>query len=137
MLLMRSIIRTIKKNEDLRLKPYHCTANKLSIGYGRNLDDQGITESEAEAMLLNDIGHSIDDLFKIFPAFSEFTYNRTMALIDMMYNLGCSRFSKFKRMIAAIKKNDWEEAAKEAKDSRWYYQVGNRAVKNVELLRGG
>ena len=28
----------IAGHEGLRLTPYHCTGNKLTIGYGRNLD---------------------------------------------------------------------------------------------------
>ena len=39
----------------LRLKPYRCTAGKLTIGIGRNLDDCGISQSEAYVMLINDI----------------------------------------------------------------------------------
>ena len=43
------------RHEGLRLKPYRCTANKLTIGVGRNLDDVGISEDEALILLENDI----------------------------------------------------------------------------------
>ena len=34
-------------HEDIKLKPYRCSAGKLTIGVGRNLDDNGITRAEA------------------------------------------------------------------------------------------
>ena len=40
-------IEQIKKHEGLELKVYTCTAGRLTIGYGRNLEDRGITEEEA------------------------------------------------------------------------------------------
>jgi lysozyme len=43
------------RHEGLRIKPYRCTAGKLTIGIGRNLDDCGISQSEANIMLINDI----------------------------------------------------------------------------------
>ena len=43
------------RHEGLRLKPYRCTAGKLTIGIGRNLDDCGISQKEAYAMLERDI----------------------------------------------------------------------------------
>ena len=41
----------IKKHEGLSLKPYKCTAGKLTIGYGRNIEDKGISQEEAERFL--------------------------------------------------------------------------------------
>lgn len=58
-------------------------------------------------------------------------------LINMMFNLGRPRLSKFKKMNAAIKAGDWEEAAKEGRDSLWYRQVTNRAerlMRRMELV---
>ena len=45
----------IKRHEGLRLRLYECSAGKTTIGYGRNLDDNGISHSEAEYMLEADI----------------------------------------------------------------------------------
>ena len=48
-------VQQLKTDEGLRLKPYHCTAGALTIGYGRNLDAVGITEAEADILLKADI----------------------------------------------------------------------------------
>ena len=48
-------------------------------------------------------------------------------LVNMMFNLGRPRLSKFKKMNAHIEDENWRCAAVEGRDSRWYRQVGQRA----------
>ena len=52
----------------------------------------------------------------------------------MTFNMGMTRLSKFKNFKAAIERNDWKEAAKEGRDSRWYNQVTNRAERLMTML---
>jgi len=135
--MISKLIPMIKRHEGFRLKPYRCTAGKLTIGYGRNLDDVGINEIEAEFLLSSDVRQATNDTQDIFPEILEYSQNRQMALINMCFNLGKTRLKKFKCMIMAIEKGYWETAADEAMDSRWYKQVGIRAVEIVDLLRRG
>jgi len=133
-MLLKSLI---IKHEGLRLKPYRCSAGKLTIGVGRNLEDTGITREEAEILLNGDLARSSHDAMAIFPQFFTYSNNRQNAIIDMLFNLGKSRFFKFRKMIKAIKNNDWQEAAIQAADSKWYRQVGVRAVEDIKLLKEG
>ena len=55
-------------------------------------------------------------------------------LVNMMFNMGRTRLSKFKKMHAAILEGDWKEAAKEGRDSRWHKQVTNRAERLMVRL---
>lgn len=55
-------------------------------------------------------------------------------LVNMMFNLGRPRLSKFKKMNAAIEKSDWKTAAEEGRDSRWYHQVGFRSARLMRRL---
>jgi len=57
----------------------------------------------------------------------EFSGELKAILVNMMFNLGRTRLSKFRKMNAAIARQDWNEAGKEGRDSRWYKQVGQRA----------
>jgi len=133
----------IMDNEGFRDKPYLCTSGRLTIGYGHNLDNP-ISEKTARTILQEDIGHAVGHLCHLFPVFLSFPENTKMALIDMMFNMGLARFLSFKKMIAAINKVDWRKAmieledlreiAREAKDSKWYTQVGVRGDKVVKLL---
>jgi lysozyme len=55
-------------------------------------------------------------------------------LINMMFNLGRVRLSKFVKMRAALMKRDWRKAAEEGRDSLWYRQVPNRAERLMSRL---
>jgi GH24 family phage-related lysozyme (muramidase) len=66
--------------------------------------------------------------------FEDFPREVQEILVNMMFNMGRPRLSKFKRMNAALKVEDWKEAAKEGRDSRWYRQVTNRAERLMSRL---
>lgn len=131
---MTTLTHFIKRHEGLRLKVYKCSAGKLTIGYGRNLDDVGITEQEADAMLMRDIDIAINNCKKFFPNFDYYTNHRRIALASIMFNLGINRFRTFKKMIAAVRKEDWEEAAFQLKDSKRHGQIPNRSDEESDML---
>lgn len=128
----KSIEEQVAAHEGYRHKPYRCTNNKLTIGYGRNIESVGISMSEARVLLRNDIDDCVNDCFAIFSNFEVFSRSRKWALIDMRFNLGYSGFRRFRKMIAAIHAGDWETAAK---DSNWFHQVGLRGPYIVSLLK--
>ena len=123
------------KHEGLRLKPYKCTAGKLTIGVGRNLDDVGISEHEALDMLFNDIGKCMNDLREIFQQFDQFPENIQLVLVDMRFHLGPNRFRAFRAMIRAVDDRDWSEMIRQMKNSAWYLQVKNRANNLIEMVK--
>ena len=55
-------------------------------------------------------------------------------LVNMMFNLGRPRLSKFRKMNAHLEDGEWASAAIEGRDSRWYRQVGNRAERLMTRL---
>ncbi len=131
------LIKLLITHEGLRLKPYRDTRGKLTIGVGRNLDDVGITEEEAIYLLKNDIKRVLDFLKERLPYWNGLTETRKMALVDMCFNLGPGGFLSFKRMLAALERGDYEQAAREMLDSRWARQVGRRAEELAEMMREG
>lgn len=125
----------IKKHEGLRLKPYQCTADKQTIGYGRNIEDNGIRESEAEFMLRNDIAELDTALINNIRNWSSLSEVRQAVLSDMCFNLGWPRLSKFKRTILAIEDGYFDRASAEMLDSRWARQVGQRAITLSDMMK--
>lgn len=90
----------------------------------RDLDDrteQAIREFET---IFHDCRENINDV-------------RAEALCNMLYNLGEPHFLGFRKMRAAIRRNDWMEAAYQAQDSEWYRQVPRRAERVVKQLAIG
>lgn len=131
------LIEMVKRHEGYRARAYRDTKGILTIGYGRNIENVGISEEEALILLANDLASAKADLRHLFPKLETFTPARQAALIDMMFNMGAHVFGTFGRMIAAIHNGDWELAALEAADSQWYRQTGQRAVEIVAMLRTG
>lgn len=134
---MKKEIDLLKKHEGLRLKPYRCSADKLTIGYGRNLDDVGISEEEAEMLLLNDLLTANIEVENRFLWFQELDEVRKAVVVNMIFNLGIARFSAFKKTISLIEEGSYSEAAQEMLDSRWANQVGSRANELSEMMRTG
>jgi len=56
-------------------------------------------------------------------------------IANMMFNMGLTRLSKFRGMKRGVDARDWNTAADEMVDSRWYHQVTNRAKRLVERMR--
>jgi lysozyme len=126
----------IKIHEGFRSNPYKCTGGKTTIGYGRNLDDVGISEKEAEELLLNDLARCERRLSDT-SFYNQLNDARKAVLLNMVFNLGFAGFMRFKRTIQAIVERDYETASNEMLDSEWARQVGDRAYELSEQMLTG
>lgn len=125
------------EHEGLRLKPYLDTVGKTTIGVGRNLTDNGITEDEAMLLLEHDIAGARGSL-RHFKWFNDLDYVRQDVLAELVFNIGYPRFLTFKKMIGALEEGDYTLAAYELLDSKWALQVGKNRSNNMHMrLRDG
>lgn len=128
-------IQDVARDEGFRAKVYKCTANKWTIGYGRNVEDRGVTRDEADVMLRNDIMMAIKELRAAFEWFEDLPQPAKRGLVNMHVNLGLPRLRGFRRMLAALEGYKFEKAAQEALESKWAHQVGQRAHRIASLYR--
>ena len=133
---MRSIEDQLIMHEGLRLKPYRCPAGYLTIGVGRNLETKGISENEALFLLRNDI-EEVTRQLELFGWYVALGPVRRKVLIDMAFNLGMVGLMGFQKMIEALERGDYEAAADEMVNSRWYGQVGERGRRLERMMRTG
>lgn len=127
---------TLRKHEGYRNKVYQCSAGKLTIGIGHNLDDLGLDDNVIELQFQNDVEKCVADCGYLFDSFESIPDNKQSVLANMMFNMGLPVLSKFKKMIKAVDNQQWDEAANQMLDSRWAGQVGNRAVELSNIMRG-
>ena len=127
----------IKHHEGFRSRAYRCTAGKLTIGYGRNIQDNGITRDEAEQLLMNDVGDVRRTLIQNLLFWEQLDRVRQTVLVDMCFNLGWPKFSQFRKMINALALRDYSLAATEMLQSRWAKQVPNRAGRLIKMMSTG
>ena len=149
---MNIYIERLCRHEGLRLMPYRCPQGKLTIGVGRNIEDNpftseelkavgdwqhGITKNAALFLLRNDIKRVYRQCKKQIPAFKSLNSDRQYALVDMAFNLGINGLLKFKKMLNALFYGNYDLAAKECLCSEYAEQTGKRAQIISQTLRSG
>ena len=146
------------EHEGLVLTVYQDSLGIDTIGIGRNLKDRGISkeeldyldipsmevvyehgisEADARYLALNDIAIVENELCRIHPCVEELDSVRQLVLMDMAFNMGVPRLSKFKLMWNAVHEQNFEAASLEMMDSRWARQVGKRAKKLSDAMKTG
>ncbi len=142
---MDELKRLLRLHEGLKLFVYRCTAGKLTIGIGRNLEanpltvverehlahkswrdirELRITTEEAWWLLAEDLARRIPELARALPFFGELDRVRQAVLIDMAYCLGVEGLLLFRRTLQSIASGDYQLAAREMLQSKWATQVG-------------
>ena len=132
---MDKLMDELIRDEGLRLKVYLDSEGIETIGVGRNLQ-KGITRDEAMFLLNNDIRFAIQEAMT-FPWYEKLTEQRKRVIVNMIFNLGLTRFSGFKNTIRYLEMGDYEAASEEMLDSKWARQVGVRATRLSDMMRNG
>ena len=94
-----------------------------------------VSEDRVADAFDDDIEIVLSDCNKLYPDFESLPEEVQQIIANMMFNLGYPRMSKFRGMKAGVDAKDWNRAADEMVDSRWYAQVGRRAERLVDRMR--
>ena len=140
----------VKESEGFSAVPYYCPSNRLTQGYGRNLEVHPLSEEEkAELASYGSVSEEVAERWALKELiscemklsqniiYSKLSPTRKAVLLDMCFNIGFSGLMKFKKMWFALGNRDFAEASRQMKDSNWYVQVGNRSKRNVILMAKG
>jgi len=155
---MNKIKKLLMKHEGFRGKPYLCSRNKKTIGFGRNIDDVGfsnaekillriglgrdfesepMTRHEANFLLDNDIFNSIQGAKRLGIDFESLDDVRKNVIVNMTFNLGLGKLRKFKRTLKYLKERRYADTSVEMLDSKWALQVNERATELSEMMKTG
>ncbi len=121
----------------LPLLPGTVVKGKVSIGIGRNLTDEGLSQEEIDFLYANDVKDHISDLDARLPWWSNLDDVRQRVIFDMCFNLGIGDLLAFRKMLTALQFQKFNQAADEMTASAWYGEVGGRAVELVQMMRTG
>ena len=135
--------RQLIRDEGLRLKVYNDHLGKPTIGIGHlvlpkdnlKLGDK-ISRSRALSFFREDVKSSKRDaqVFVGADTWKKISTDMKNVVTNMAFNLGGPKLGKFKKLKAALRNEDYEEAAKQMKDSAWYNQVPNRAKRLISVV---
>ena len=116
MLMKTALEQLLAADEGLRLMPYRCSAGKLTIGYGTTFP---LSEEEAHLLLRHRLEKVLDQCERRFPWWPRLSPARKQVIASMGYQMGMDGLMGFRRMLAAIERNDYDTAAREMLDSKW------------------
>jgi lysozyme len=127
----------LKRDEGFRQMPYHDSEGVLTIGYGFNLQSDGLTEQEASIVLHLRGWNRYVELLTALPWAHKLDDARQGVLLNMAYNLGVNGLLQFKRTLEFIQQGFYAHAADEMLNSKWATQVGPRAHRLSEQMKSG
>ena len=135
----------LELDEGCKHETYKCTQNKITGGIGHMItewDNEKYTEvgveisdEQVQAWFNKDIESVLNDCELLYEDFDYLPEDAQLIIANMMFNLGHSRLSAFLGMKAGVDARDWNKAADEMIDSKWYEQVPNRAGRLVKRMR--
>lgn len=132
------LIKLLKRDEGERLKPYRCTAGKLTIGVGRNLEDVGISKEESDYLLTNDISRVTVEISRHLPWALKLDDARFSVILSMVFQMGMGGVKNFRKFLNALQMGDYTKASIEMMDSKWaQHDSPNRAKRLSEVMRTG
>ena len=97
---------------------------------GASIDTHRVNEAFED-----DVQNVLTDCEKLYVQWEHLPEEVKLIVANMMFNMGYTRLSRFKGMKRGVDARDWNTAADEMVDSRWYNQVTNRANRLVERMR--
>jgi lysozyme len=127
----------IEFNEGRRNKLYQCTAGFWTVGVGRNLEANPLSDAAIDFLLDEDIAAVEAQLDKHLSWWREHDEVRRAVLIDLAFNMGINGLLGFKNTLAAFRAKNYEAAASGLEKSKWFSQVGNRGPRIVNMVRTG
>jgi GH24 family phage-related lysozyme (muramidase) len=143
------------KHEGRRNKVYPDSRGILTIGIGFNLEDGDardicdhygldlaalksgtatLTDQQIDEIFDYQLTEAISESMSILPNFNQMPDTVQAVVVDMTFNLGLTRFSKFVSTIGQLKQGNYKQAAIDAKASLWAQQVPHRAADDIALL---
>lgn len=94
-----------------------------------------VSEERVKECFDKDVESVLVDCKRLYDDFDELPDEAQEIAANMMFNMGLTRLRKFKGMKAGVDARDWNKAADEMVDSKWYSQVTNRAERLVQRMR--
>jgi lysozyme len=131
------LVSSVKGHEGFRAEPYVCPAGRWTVGYGHNLEVNGLTGEQCHFLLrqgwlhltitregaeylmgaqLARLERQCETHFDFWHALNDARQN---VLVEMAFQLGFDGLRGFRRMLAALRRHDYAGAAREGLDSKW------------------
>lgn len=133
------------KHEGYKDEIYLCSEGIPTFGIGHMIVEADpeytwpvgtpVEKDRIDSAFESDFDMAYKDCCSLFLNFDSLPDQVQRVLVNMSFNLGRPRLSRFKNMIKAVNEGRWTKAADEMVDSVWYNQVGNRSIELENWMR--
>lgn len=153
----RDLFLMLKADEGIKSQVYTDSLGYKTIGVGFNMDQPNalkiwaeakipenfllvrakkdkLSEKSIQTLLEITTANAVKDIKKLVPDFNKLTKNQRMALINMMFQMGYNRLSKFKETLKLINAKDFKAARLQARKSLWAQQTPERAIRVTDMF---
>lgn len=148
---METLKERISRHEGRCLEPYRCTAGKLTIGVGRNYEDNPlpefvaaylaehkcITNDMVDQLLDQDIERCEKHVDNKLPWAKSLEKTRYEILVEMCFQLGIYGLMQFHKTLACLEAGDIDGTVHNMLDSDWHRQTPARAEELANLMLKG
>ena len=145
--LIEQIKEDLVRHEGYVTEIYLCSEGYPTFGIGHMVTEHDmeytwpvgtpVTDERILQVFHDDCKVAVADVELLVDNLSDHPDFVSRVLVNMAFNIGRPRLSKFKNMLAAIEAKDYNLAAEEMIDSKWYQQVGRRSEELVEIMKNG
>ncbi len=140
----------IKRHEGEVLEIYEDSLGYLTFGVGHLIKESDpefgqpagtpVSQERVDEVYEIDFDKHVEETIHVFESkggedFYSLPEDIQHVLVNMTFNLGGTRFSKFNNMWKGVIENNWEKVAVEMEDSKWFGQVGRRSVELQQMVR--
>ena len=143
--LIEQIKEDLVRHEGYVTEIYLCSENYPTFGIGHMVTETDmeytwpvgtpVTDERILQVFHDDCQIAVEDAEKLVDNLYDHPDDVIRVLVNMVFNLGRPRLSKFKNMLAAVEAKDYVKSAEEMIDSKWYRQVGRRSEELVEIMK--
>jgi len=134
---MNQLLHQIKRTEPLHCTPYRRRTGGTVIGYGRALNERGLTEDEATHLLMHDLCLIEDRLCAVRKQAEKLDGVRRAALVNLAHGMGLTKVYEMPPLWKALKRKRWDSAAKYVLSQCWARLHPCRAQDVAHMLRTG
>ena len=139
---MEDVKQRIKEHEGFRDTVYSDSLGFATIGYGHLVlptdnfvEGVNYPKEQLEEVFDKDFQIALTSANELVDGL-DLNHIAKGVIVEMCFQLGKPRVMKFKKMWAALRNNDFEEAANQMIDSAWHKQTTSRCESLAATMRG-
>jgi len=135
----------LERDEGIKYEVYNDHLGYPTFGIGHLITDDDpecgasvgtkVSDDRVQEAFEADVETVVSDCERLYVQFEHLPEEVQLIIANMMFNMGYTRLSKFKGMKRGVDSRNWEAAADEMVDSKWYKQVTRRADRLVVRMR--